>query len=93
MTPVSITPPSLGTNPTAVNVTGVQAVDLTPLEIVRDGTMTVAQAAAETGLSARSIYRLLEAGSIRYVRLCGRRLIPRRLLHSLLAAHLTEAGQ
>jgi excisionase family DNA binding protein len=74
---------------TAVNATGVQPSSATAEDIVRDGCVSVEEAAKHTGLSRPSLYRLMERGDLRYVRLCGRRLIPRTTLTALLAAHLT----
>ena len=91
MTPVSTAPASIGAASTAVNGTPVQSSTLSAEEIVRDGCVSVKEAASFLGISKSTVYQLMESGELRYVRLGGRRLVPRRLLTQLLAQHLTEA--
>jgi excisionase family DNA binding protein len=60
------------------------------LDLVKDGTVSVNEAAEFTGLSRSKLYELMEAGNLAYVNVRqetkkrGRRLIPRRALQELL---------
>ena len=58
------------------------------LDVVRDGLVTVRDAALFTGLSRSTIYELMERGELVYAKLGRARRIPRRALLELAANSL-----
>ena len=70
------------------------AADPARLALASDGTLTLAGAAAFSGLSRSKICQLVRSGEVPSALVCGRRLIPRRGLVEFLAAHMpAEAGR
>lgn len=64
-------------------------------ELLKDGTMTIQQAADFTGYSRDSIEEMLDAGELPYTqarRPNGKRLIPKLALVSLLAKNMVNGG-
>lgn len=58
-----------------------------PLDPFADGAMTVAQATQFSGLGRSSLYELMTAGELPFIKIGCRRLIPRRALIDLLVRH------
>jgi len=58
------------------------------VQVVRDGLVTVVEAARFTGLSRSSIYALMESGRLAYVKIGRARRVPRRALIELAACSL-----
>jgi excisionase family DNA binding protein len=57
-----------------------------------DGAVPISQAIQLLGIKSRSfLYKLMDDGSLRYVKLGKRRLVPRREIARLLAEHLVGA--
>lgn len=67
---------------------------MTPQQLlVSDGVMDVRAAASLLGISRSKVYELMK-GTLPFLKLGRRRLIPRRALIELLASHLvTNGGQ
>ena len=57
-------------------------------EMFADGATTVADAVKEFAIGRTRLYELMSDGKLPFAQLGGRRLIPRRALRRLLAAHL-----
>jgi excisionase family DNA binding protein len=58
-------------------------------ELATDGTMSVAEAVAFSGVSQSELYATMDRGELPFVKWGRRRLIPRRALVELLARHMT----
>lgn len=58
------------------------------LEIVADGLFTVAEAAGYLALSRSSVYALMDAGELAFVKIGKSRRIPKRSVYDLAARHL-----
>lgn len=58
------------------------------LEVVADGLLTVAEAASYLALSRSSVYALMDAGELAFVKLGKSRRIPKRSVCDLAARHL-----
>lgn len=61
-----------------------------PQALVADGLLTVREAEAFIRLKRSTLYRLMDAGRLPYVKLGGARRIPRRALVELAARHLVH---
>jgi excisionase family DNA binding protein len=61
-------------------------------DLLKDGSLTIAQACREFGLSKSKIYMWMGEGRLPYTMATGRRLIPRKSLVELLAAGLVGAS-
>jgi excisionase family DNA binding protein len=59
-------------------------------ELVSDGSMTIVEAGKFTGLGRSTIYGLMDDGSLDYVKVGRRRLIPRRSLTDMLQRALVS---
>jgi excisionase family DNA binding protein len=57
-------------------------------ELLADGAIGIEQAVEFTGLSRAELYRRMDAGSLRFVKVGRRRLIPKRAAVQMLAAGL-----
>ena len=57
-------------------------------ELTSEGAVPVNEACRLTGLGRTFLYQLMDGGELRYAKLGKRRLIPRREISRLLAAHL-----
>ena len=57
-------------------------------ELLEDGLMGVSEAAKWFGVSRSTLYNMMGRGQVPFVRLGGKRLIPRRSLVNLAAEHL-----
>jgi len=55
------------------------------------GLVTIPMATVETGLSRSTLYRLMGDGQLAYLKVRGRRLIPRTALAELLERQLVPA--
>lgn len=62
------------------------------VEVVSEGLATVAEASDFLSLSRSTLYNLMDAGNLPYVKLGRARRIPRRSLHELAAQNLTLAS-
>ena len=60
--------------------------------IVADGLVNVSQAAQFLALSRSKVYRLMDAGQLRFVKIGTARRIPRSSLIELAEANLVAAG-
>jgi helix-turn-helix protein len=65
---------------------------MTSEEMVADGCVGIAEAQSFTGVKRTTLYALMGAGRLPFIKLNGRRLVPRRALVSLLASGLANAG-
>jgi excisionase family DNA binding protein len=61
------------------------------LAMLDTGMVTIPRAIAETGLSRSTLYRLMRDRELAYVKVRGRRLIPRAALADLLERQLVPA--
>jgi flagellar basal body rod protein FlgG len=59
----------------------------------RDGYFTVREAVAHSRISRSGLFHLMKTGTLPYVQMRRKRLIPRRSLAELLASHTTIATQ
>lgn len=69
------------------------ATDPARLALASDGTLTLAGAAAFSGLSRSKICELVRSGKVPSALVCGRRLIPRRGLVEFLAAFMPAEAE
>lgn len=66
---------------------------MTRTDLVGDGLMTVSDAVAFLRLSRSTVYGLMDAGKLTYVRIGRARRIPRRAVVELAAANLVGPDQ
>ena len=65
--------------------------DAEKVKLLEEGTLTLRDAAKHVGISKASIYTLMNAGRLPWVKLGRRRLIPRRAISSVLVSGLIDA--
>lgn len=61
---------------------------INPETLVRDGHLTLPEATAFLRLSRSTLYNLMDAGGLAYIRIGRARRIPKRALVDLAATHL-----
>lgn len=67
--------------------------DKARLDIVEDGLLDMTRAADLLGLSTRTLYEMLEARKLPFVKVNGRRKVPRKALINYMAVNLHIAAE
>ena len=62
------------------------------LEAMSDGTLSITAACQFTGLSRSELYLRMNTGSLIFIKMGKRRLIPKRALTAMLAANVVPAN-